>query len=280
MFRLACLFAASTLLALSNPGRAQAQPAEKGTTFSATVTDAAQNAPAQREWRVSGRITAPQPPEKRFDWALVVSIVVPIVIALVGIGGAYRNSVRTEEKKYWNSVRTEEWKAKIAFINDQLEHLYGPLFSLSNATDAAWREFRRRTKPDGPFHSDADPPNKDQLREWVAWIRLVFAPMNDAMVKAIVNHAHLIEGRSMPQSFLDLIAHVEGYRVTIDKWERKDFSQYLSVVNFPDSLKTDVAKTFEALKRRQMALLGHSVAEGSKRAREPGAGSKGAAQRG
>jgi hypothetical protein len=174
---------------------------------------------------------------------MALSILVLIALALLGIAGAW-----------WRCVRMEARKARVAFVNEQLKHLYGPLFSMSHASESAWETFRGKYRPGGAFFDVANPPSQAELDEWVRWMRVVFTPMNETMVSVIVEHADLIEG-DMPTSFLELIAHVEGYKVMLDKWGQGDFSEYASPVNFPKAFNAEVNKTFALLKARQRELM-------------------------
>jgi hypothetical protein len=157
---------------------------------------------------------------------------------------------------YFNNVRLEQRKAKLKFVSDQLQFLYGPLFSLNSASTEAWTAFRSRYRPGGAFFRADDPPSDDELKQWRLWMQEVFMPINLQMRKAIVENTHLVEGQDMPQSFRDLLAHVEVYKVTVKKWEANDFSEHTSYLNFPSDFGREVQATFEALKRRQAGLIG------------------------
>jgi hypothetical protein len=84
----------------------------------------------------------------------------------------------------------------------------------------------------------------------------VFMPINLKMEKVIVENAHLIEGVVMPRPFLSLLAHVEVYRVVMKRWERNDFSQHTSYLDFPEDFESYVSRTFQSLKRHQFSLIG------------------------
>lgn len=241
MLRKAYLYIGAPLLAISTVAHAGEKSPPVAGDFEAVLQT--QNSPPQPNstWRVAGRVQLPKAPTKALD----LTTVLPIFLALIGIAGAY-----------WNSVRIEARKTKIAFVNEQLKYLYGPLFSFSHASEAAWKAFRAKHRPHGAFFTKENPPNDDEMKEWVYWIKLVFSPMNEAMVKSIVENAHLIEGDIMPNSFMELIAHVEAYRVVMDKWEKGDFSSYTSLLKFPKDFQSDVSRTFGILKDRQRVLSG------------------------
>jgi hypothetical protein len=73
---------------------------------------------------------------------------------------------------YWNNLRLERKKSEIKFVSDQLEKLYGPLFSLTKASGTAWGSFRSRFRPNSDIFSDTNPPTAEELREWrLGWKR-------------------------------------------------------------------------------------------------------------
>ena len=81
-------------------------------------------------------------------------------------------------------------------------------------------------------------------------------PNNLKMEKVIIENAHLIVGAEMPQSFIDFLAHVQGHKVVLKKWEDGDFSEYTSSINFPEVLSLEIEETFKMLKAKQAKLLG------------------------
>ena len=157
---------------------------------------------------------------------------------------------------YFNSVRLEQRKAKLKFVSDQLQYLYGPLFSLNSASIEAWTAFRSRYRPGGPFFRQGDPPSEEELKQWRLWMQEVFMPLNLQMRQAIIENTHLVEGDGMPQSFRDLLAHVEVYKITIKKWEAGDFSEHTSYLDFPSEFRREVQAQFAMLKSRQAGLIG------------------------
>jgi hypothetical protein len=179
------------------------------------------------------------------DTLQAISISVTVILAFVGYIIAH-----------WNNIRLENRKAQIKFITEQVQNLYGPLLSLSAASKEAWLQFRSRCRPGGAFFS-SPPPTEDDLANWRLWMSDVFMPINLKMEAAIIENAHLIEGDEMPKAFSDLIAHVEVYKIVIKNWEKNNFAEHTSYLNYPDELDDYVSKIFLTLKRRQMALIGN-----------------------
>lgn len=173
------------------------------------------------------------------------STMVPVFVGLLAIAGAY-----------WNATRLERTKAEFALLNEQLAKLYGPLYALSQASYETWLRFREHNRPQQRYFDAEVPPSEEDLETWRMWMSNVFMPMNEMMVTAIVNNVHLVEGGSLPQSFMDLVAHVEAYRVVKQRWAMGDHSEHVSLLQFPRQFQTDVEETFQVLKARQARLIG------------------------
>lgn len=173
-----------------------------------------------------------------------ISVIVTVVLAAVGYFVTYVNGVRLENRK-----------SRLKYLSDQIQFLYGPLFSLSHASQEAWRSFRSRYRPEGAFFDPVNPLSAWELEAWRMWMVEVFMPLNLRMEKAIIENAHLIEGSEMPHPFIELLSHVEVYRVVLKKWERNDFTEHTAYIEYPLTLDDYVAQTYRKLTRLQTELL-------------------------
>src|SRR6195952_1409638 len=148
---------------------------------------------------------------------------------------------------YVVNFATERREVELTHINAQIEHLYGPLYSLSEANDRAWKAYsneywnERLQARRGYFNlNDSDPPTKEQISSWRAWMTNVFQPLNLQMEKIIIENAQLAQGGHVHPVFEQLVAHTEAYKVTIKSWEnekslsplRKDNT---ALIDFPTS---------------------------------------------
>ena len=172
-------------------------------------------------------------------------LIVTVVLAALGYLATYVNSVRLENRK-----------SRLKFLNDQIQFLYGPLYSLSHASQQAWHSFRSRYRPEKKAYFDpADPATDVEIVAWRNWMIEVFMPLNLQMEKAIVENAHLIEGSKMPKPFLDLLAHVETYRAVLHQWSQQDYSEYTARLEYPVELNLYAAETYHSLSAQQTHLL-------------------------
>jgi hypothetical protein len=174
---------------------------------------------------------------------------------LFGVIGAVALACLGYAAKYWNDIQLAKRKAEIQLLSDQIQCLYGPLYALCAANQAAWETFRSKYRPKGSFFSAEHPPTPDELDAWRQWTTVVFMPTNRAIVEIILKNTHLIEGDEFPESFSAMISHVKPYEIILTKWEKGDFSEYHAYSNYPDEIDEYVTDTFRLLKSRQSELL-------------------------
>ena len=106
------------------------------------------------------------------------------------------------------------------------------------------------------FDDDEQLPNESELKEWRLWIENVFMPGNEFIEKLITEKAYLIRESEMPDCLLQVITHVSGYRVIINKWQQGDFKENLSIVDFPEELGQYAQEAYQELKAEQLKLIG------------------------
>lgn len=183
------------------------------------------------------------------NWVTAVTLGTSVVLAIVAALLAYRNSVHLAQRA-----------ARLDRISRQLTELYGPLLALSRASYSTFTHFSHRHRPPGGFrrYLEANPDPDDPVAvAFRVWMTHIFMPQNRRMADVIVSTADLIEGDAIPQCFLDVCAHVASYEALLVSWERGDYSDYRSAIDFPGAeLFEHVALHFGALKREQARLLG------------------------
>jgi hypothetical protein len=148
-------------------------------------------------------------------------------------------------------------KDRLSFTNEQIEKLYGPLYALTQANQAAWKQYGYvRHMPDWTKSS------QDEIAEWRVRMKTALQPMNEKIEQVIVNNSQLVVGDKWPQLFSLLIQHIEGYRALISEWDPKDISKkdYTSdekntvQPRYPDKFDTCVEQLYLDLKKRQEQL--------------------------
>lgn len=156
---------------------------------------------------------------------------------------------------YRNNRSLSLRRDRVDRIDRQLSLLYGPLFAFAAASDIAWRKFLAKYNLREPYFGHAR-PSEDHLRRWETWMRNVFMPMNRKMYEAVVLHADLLIDDEIPDCLLGLFAHVSGYEVIFSQWERGDYSEFASLIDYPYREILEYAhSSYDHLKKEQAALL-------------------------
>lgn len=170
--------------------------------------------------------------------------VVTIALAFVGIMAAYVNALILARRK-----------DRLDLVNKRLNEFYGPLFVATRAGNTAYHSLLKKLgKTEHVFEGDGG-PSQTELSEWYLWMKTVFTPLNDLREKIIIERAHLIIEEQMPDCLLQFVTHVVGYKAILAKWEKGDFAEKYSIIDFPTALDEYVAKSYAALKDQQTRLL-------------------------
>ncbi len=162
---------------------------------------------------------------------------------------------------HFSKLHFEKRSARLNRINDQLKNLYGPLMATLTANNETWEAFTKKHWPShglkGYFGKGADTLSEEELSRWRTWMVHVFHPLNERIEKVIIENIHLIEGDEIPDSFTKPLSHVSAYRAVKFQWDKENYSEYLSVNNWPtQELLNDVKPIFLALSHEQSKLLG------------------------
>ena len=175
--------------------------------------------------------------------AIVIGVLIAVIPAIIGYVWSYADGIR---------------KDRLAFTNDQIEKLYGPLHGLAQANDATWCQFT--TSGNAP---DWNHLTKENVTLWRVWMPKVLQPMNVKFEKTIVSNSQLLVGDKIPLLFQRIIAHTEAYRALISTWsgdQNKDDAKYTDKSQntveppYPDNVDLCVRPIYVALKKQQETL--------------------------
>jgi hypothetical protein len=159
---------------------------------------------------------------------------------------------------HFHDRRVRAKAAQLDRVNLQLRNLYGPLYAILKAGDSVWDAFQAKHWPahgrQGYFGHDDETTDAEKLT-WRIWMTEVFEPLNARMESAILNNLDLVEGGEVPQVFLEAIAHVAAYRAVYRRWQDGDFSEHISVFNFPSEILRVVEPQFKSLLAEQQRLI-------------------------
>lgn len=178
------------------------------------------------------------------DQALIVTTTVTVFLALLGYLATYLNNLQLSRRK-----------DRLERVNKQLSELYGPMFSLTNASNSAWKGFRKDHRPEGAYFGPGI--SDDDLKAWRLWMSVVFMPINVKLYDIILNKSDLLIETDMPSSIQKFCAHTVAYQAVLEKWKNEDYSEHLSVIGYPGEIEEYARESYIKLKAEQAILLGN-----------------------
>jgi hypothetical protein len=79
------------------------------------------------------------------------------------------------------------------------------------------------------------------------------------MLSIITKNSDLLIEADLPPALQIFCAHVAAYRVVFERWSKNDFSEYVSVLDYPrEEMNMYLESSFKSLKSEQARLLGHA----------------------
>jgi hypothetical protein len=161
---------------------------------------------------------------------------------------------------HWLTARREESRrrveAQLKFVERQIEELYGPLAAALYEGRRAFEDLLQSLGRDRVFHDDRPLP-PDELKTWLFWAETEFLPRNEQIKLLLKSKAHLVEGSSLPASYISFFDHCNSWSIHHRRW-KEDGTEYSwrSKINWPADFEDEALATFQTLKSRHAALLG------------------------
>lgn len=157
------------------------------------------------------------------------------------------------------SRRGERLKTSLKHIEAQLQELYGPVAFLIWEGERTWKDlFDTLQRLRGGERPKAVFPlrGQDELDLWLFWVENDLLPRNEQVRVLLMSKTHLIEGPTMPQSYLRFLEHHNSWKINHLRWT-KEKVQYAwhSEINYPQEFAQEVLSTFATLKARYEAFL-------------------------
>ncbi len=156
------------------------------------------------------------------------------------------------------SIQRHKAEARLKFVSDQLEHLYGPLYSLVESNTAAWDAFRKTFRPGKRAFDQNDPLTDDECSLWAAWAEHVFIPSNLRIRDVIEANAHLLIDGEMPDCFRRVIAHIESSKIVLPAIREGDLSILEGFDEWPKDFNGFVDECYRAVAQEHSRQLGNA----------------------
>ena len=164
------------------------------------------------------------------------SVLVPVILAFVGY-------VITREIQISLSKRT----ARLELINKRINEFYGPLYIALEESLTAYQALLSKLHRESSFYEHGKIPTDCEMQYWRIWVESVFMPLNLRVEKIILENAYLIKEQAIPECLLKFVTHVSAYKAILKQWESGDFSEWTSIIPFPQELQVYAADSYREL---------------------------------
>lgn len=149
--------------------------------------------------------------------------------------------------------RQQRLIAQVEFTKQQLEELYGPLAFLVWEGEQSNRELEAIVGKDFKEFSK----NEDKRNTWLFWVENDIFPRHQKIVDLLSRKTYLIEGESLPESFLEFMTHSHSWKISHERWQKQSIVYPLhSEQRYPLEFNKEVLSTFEYLKKHHSILIG------------------------
>lgn len=146
--------------------------------------------------------------------------------------------------KFFFDDRRDKTHTRVLRLQDQLEHFYGPLFSIVDQLDTAFKVEHRITH-DNPMSSDS----LQSVQRFM--FTEVYMPLHRQIRDVLLSRLYLIDGMFVPDSFRDYLAHSTQYEVQARLWfERGISSEKTKGIPYPSDFNDDIETGLEEVFRR------------------------------
>jgi hypothetical protein len=166
---------------------------------------------------------------------------------------------------YFHAYSSKIYDAKLAHLDAQIKHLYGPVYASLMSGAAVWEAFHKKYWPDRKTYFDGNQDAKDE-ELWRIWIQAVFLPIHKEVKSTIVANVDLFRGNEIPPVAIELLAHIHAYEAIIMRWERGDYTEHVYATTFPVDALPHFKKELEALLKERAKLRGERRRRRSKAA--------------
>ncbi|MFF1658859.1 hypothetical protein [Streptomyces sp. NPDC058255] len=175
-----------------------------------------------------------------------------LIAATVTAGGWITNHALSAR----SDLKRRQSEARLTYVENQLEQLYGPLLFLIEEGRSAFHDFCDTLGRNYVFVAGS-PISQEERELWLFWVDHEFMPRNKAIQDLLSSRTHLIVGDRMPSSYLAFIEHHNSWRVTHLRWKEEGVPySWHSKANWPRSFEADVIETYGRLKNLQVQLAG------------------------
>lgn len=159
--------------------------------------------------------------------------------------------------------RNQQLAASLKYTERQLEELYGPLAFLVWEGRQTMKDLilvlerMRQQKVVSIFPL----ANESEWKLWLFWLENDLLPRNDKIQQLLMSKTHLLEGATMPESYVRFLNYHNCWKINYLRWKKEEIYEYLEnlKIEFPVAFEEDIIAIFKFLKNRHANFLREQV---------------------
>jgi len=181
---------------------------------------------------------------------------IALTIALLGAAVSVIGWVVTHILTSFAERRLQRLIFQMEFTRQQLEELYGPLAFLVWEGLQSYSDMKSSLDTHKVFH-EGKVLSEEGFKTWLFWVEHEFLPHDTKIQKLLASKTHLVEGETIPESFLAFLNYYNSWRVNHERWQKQGVEYgWKPKLHWPDTFDEEVLSTFKMLKKRHAILTG------------------------
>jgi hypothetical protein len=153
-------------------------------------------------------------------------------------------------------IETRQREAKLRYLQQQIEELYAPLWSLIEQTKTVHQVACKRlpVRNDGSIDPSKFTAQDDEISRF--FNETYYLPANSQMAEIIRKKVHLLKDGILPVSFSDFIQHQVTSESLYRLWKEKNIdSSNVAGAAYPIQFNEDVKSALDELRKQYLAEI-------------------------
>ena len=147
-------------------------------------------------------------------------------------------------------------KDKLEFVRGQIVELYGPLYTLSAASQSVWDNLAKKHE----INFEEGIPGDEAIFRWRTVLRSVVEPLHDQMEKVLLSSKQVIHCPYARDKLHELVDFTELMRLIIETWstdgqyKKNKKEDNMPELSYPKELPDLLSRELAALHEREKEL--------------------------
>lgn len=180
-------------------------------------------------------------------------VIMVISLAVIMAGWLVTHYLSKKKERYFEAIKWQK-----SHLDNQLSSLYGPIYGLLLENDRHRKDIEEIFGRSIIFEG-GNPLSEEEQKIWLHYLENYYLPNNRKIVEVIKSNIHLLQGTSLPKSFINFIDYTVAFEASHKQY--KDLGRlygFHSKMNFPVDFQKQIINEISELKKQQWNLVGGS----------------------